>query len=295
MNSKGLHIWPRGAHFLMALADLTNSFTGTLYLPDGSAPLDHIPGIETVSTFDDLATSPEKVKEYIQANYPDVEELIPDYVEQLTSRGHSYLATVRASHWHAGSSALVFGDAAHGIVPFFGQGMNLGLESATILDKMLTIKNGGADKKVQHLSHKDLGEVFAAFEAYHHPSSDAIADMAIENFTEMAYKVGLPEFLQRKAMERAAEAVAPKAFRSRYYMVTKTLIPYKVVQEAGDKIDNVVTSLLAMYAAKGITSDFDSKVTKEDVEAAAAKELAPYLAKFGVAVGEPLRDYYPRA
>ena len=295
MNSKGLHIWPRGAHFLMALADLTNSFTGTLYLPDGFASLDHIPGIDSVSTFDDLAKSPEKLKEYIRANYPDVEELVPDYVEQLTSRGHSYLATVRSSHWHSGSSALVFGDAAHGIVPFFGQGMNLGLESATILDKMLTIKNGGADKKVQQLSHKALGEVFAAFEEYHHPSSDAIADMAIENFTEMAYKVGLPEFLQRKAMERAAESAAPKAFRSRYYMVTKTLIPYKIVKEAGDKIDDVVTSLLATYAAKGVTSDFDGKVTKEDVEAAAAKELAPYLAKYGIAVGEPLRDYYPRA
>ena len=293
INNRGLHIWPRGAHFLMALADLKNTFTGTLYLPDGFASLDHIPGIASVPTFDDLGTDPEKMKEYVRSTYPDVEELIPNYVEQLTSHRHSYLATVRTSNWHAGSSVLVFGDAAHGIVPFFGQGMNLGLESAIILDKLLTIKEQKEGRK--RLSHANLEDVFAAFEAYHHPSSDAIADMAIENFTEMAYKVGLSEFLQRKAMEHAAEAVAPKAFRSRYYMVTKTLIPYCLVKEAGALVDGVVSELLAVYKAKGITSDFGGKVTKEDVEAAAAKELTPFMAKHGIVVGEPLRDYYPRA
>eukprot|EP00758_Cryptobia_borreli_P002615 Tbor_TRINITY_DN3160_c0_g1::TRINITY_DN3160_c0_g1_i1::g.14623::m.14623/K00486/KMO; kynurenine 3-monooxygenase len=290
LNSRGLHIWPRGTHFLMTLPDLTNTFTATLYLPDGSDPLADIPKCP-VPTFEELNNEKDKVEEYFSKTYPDVPALVPDYLEQLCSRKHSPLGTVRCSNWHYKGDAIIFGDAAHGIVPFFGQGMNLGFESTMVLNRFFSLVT--SDGKVQ--SKAQLCEIFAAYEEYHHPSSDAIADMAIENFTEMSYKVGSHEFLKKKAMENAAEAIAPKIFRSRYYMITRTLVPYRLVKEAGVIIDEVVMELLSEYAANGVTepTKFATAITKERVEEISKKKLLPFFQTHGIEVGAPLKEYYP--
>lgn len=279
MNGDALHIWPRGPHFLMGLADQRSTFTGTLYLPDGLAPLTNIPGVESVPTFEQLGSSVDKYKAYIAEHMPDLPALVPDCAEQLASRPHSFLATVRCSHWHYKGKVVLVGDSAHGVVPFFGQGMNLGFESVAVLDKLLT-----------SMGPKNAEAAFRAFTAYHKKSATAIANMAIENFAEMSYKVGQAEFLQRKAIENFIEAKHSTLLRSRYYLITKTLVPYKTAQEAGVLIDKCVTAIVEEMGRKGVKDikDFPDARVVEIINA----NLTPFITERGIQLADPLREYY---
>jgi kynurenine 3-monooxygenase len=286
MDVRGLHIWPRGPAFLMALADKTATFTGTLYLPDGSAPL-NIPGIESMPTFDELGKSREAYEKYITTVYADVPGLVPDYLEQLSSRSHSFLATMRSSHWVYKDQLALLGDAGLGVVPFFGQGMNLGFESLGVLVRFIKIF-GFQDKE-----HR--AKAFAAFARYHQPSANAIADMAIENFTEMSYKVGLPEFIARKQIENAVESMFPSSFRSRYYMVTKTLIPYATVKQAGPHVEKVVDVITAELKKRSLDAGMVMSLPKEIIERAIAEHFTPFIAEHKIKLDQPFMDYYPTA
>lgn len=279
MDSKGLHIWPRGAHFLMALADKNETFTGTLYLPDGSAklPVD----ASAVPTFESLGKDPTKNAQLIAQYYPDVSSIVPDVVQQMTGRDHSFLATLRVTHWHYRGKVCLFGDAGHGVVPFFGQGMNCAFESVTVLYRFLCQYG---------LTKDSLETVFRCYQDYHKRSAVAIADMAIENFAEMSYKVSLPEFLKRKQIENAIEAKYPNLLRSRYWMVTKSLIPYAVVKAAGPYVEECVTQLLDLCQTKQCTVD---ALTEGDVTGIIRRVLTPFLAKNGVRMGDSDTEYYP--
>lgn len=280
MEQRGLHIWPRGAHFLMALADKQETFTGTLYLPDGSADL-KVP-TTGVPTFDELAGKVAKYEEYIKTYYPDVPELVKDYKEQFSSRAHSLLATLRTTHWSYKGKAVVLGDAGHGVVPFFGQGMNLGFESITVLNRFMNQFGCRPDT---------LEKVFNAYHTFHHASAVAIADMAIENLTEMSYKVSLPEFLKRKQVENTIEAKFPKVFRSRYYMVTKTLIPYALVKAAGPIVDTCVSEILALCDKKKCNVD---ALTNEEMLDSVNRHVTVFFTKHNIEIGNTLREYYPK-
>jgi kynurenine 3-monooxygenase len=279
MNQRGLHIWPRGAHFLMALADKNETFTGTLYLPDGSATL-AVPS-DGVPTFDELQGDPAKYEALIAKYYPDVPKLVPDYKQQLSSRGHGFLATLRTSHWHYKGQVCLFGDAAHGVVPFFGQGMNLAFESVVVLNRFIS----------QHgLSKEGLETAFQRFYDHHYSSAVSIANMAIENFTEMSFKVSQAEFLKRKQIENAVESKFPKLLRSRYYMVTKTLIPYRLVQAAGPRVEACIDDLQVLCAAKNTTID---QLPDAAVTAVIDKHLTPFFKEHRIVVGDTSVEYYP--
>jgi kynurenine 3-monooxygenase len=151
--------------------------------------------------------------------FPDAMPLIPDFAEQLMSAPLGRMVTVRAWPWSRGS-ALLLGDAAHAIVPFFGQGMNAGFEDCTVLMAVL-------DRVPQ------WERAFAEFSSARKPDADAIADLAVENFVEMRDKVADPEFLLWKEVETELSRRFPGEYLSRYQLVTFTRVPYHVAQEAG--------------------------------------------------------------
>jgi kynurenine 3-monooxygenase len=210
IQKNAVHLWPRGHVLLLALANLDGSFTATLYLP-----------MEGASSFRELDTA-EKVRELFERQFPDAIPLIPDLANRFLENPTGSLATVRCSPWHAGGRVALIGDAAHTIVPLFGQGMNCGFEDCTVLDELLA--RHGRD---------DWDTVFAEFARDRKPQADAIADMSIENFVEIRDRVADARFLLRKEVERRLERDRPGEYRSRYSMVMFGDVPYRTAREAG--------------------------------------------------------------
>jgi kynurenine 3-monooxygenase len=225
MAGHALHIWPRGDHFLMGLANLDGSFTGTIYLPwEGDV------GFEELS-------DKGSVRAFFETYYRDAIPLLgEDFEDEFLQNPNGKLGTVRCKPWHIITSkelaerVLLVGDAAHGIVPFFGQGLNCGFEDCVVLDELLS-------------THDSLDRVFSAFFSSRKPNTDAIADMALENFVEMRDKVGDEHFLLQKTVEHRLENELTDIYRSRYAMVMYSAIPYSVAYEVGEHQQEVLDEL----------------------------------------------------
>jgi kynurenine 3-monooxygenase len=225
LDQKALHIWPRGSHMMMALANLDGSFTVTLYLPKHGKV-----------SFDAIKTRAD-IEELFQQEFPDAIPMMPDYVHDFESNPQGNLGTVRCSGWVTDDCVALMGDAAHAIVPFFGQGMNSGFEDCTTFLQILDTNSG------------DWTKSFADYDRTQRPNANAIADMALENWREMSEKVGDAEFLKRKKIESLLEKKFPQLFKSRYGMVTYTLIPYHLVQKAGLLQDEILAELMTGLAS----------------------------------------------
>lgn len=191
-----LHIWPRGEFMLIALPNTDASFTATLFLA-----LTGSPGFDTIG--------PAEIESFFATQFPDALSLIEAIREQFERNAVGELGTVRCNRWHAGNCLLI-GDAAHAIVPFHGQGMNAAFEDVTALDEMLEESRNG---------ESDWPEFFAEFERRRLDNTNAIADMAIENYEEMRDTVRDPRFLLRRELALELERRFPAQFASRYSMV----------------------------------------------------------------------------
>ena len=216
MHREALHIWPRGKFMLIALPNLDGSFTCTLFLPFEGSP-----------SFAELKTESD-AENFFARYFPDALPLIPGLAAQFIAAALGRMVTVRAWPWSAGS-ALVIGDAAHAIVPFFGQGMNAGFEDVTLLTQRLT---------------GDWSRDFRAFAEARKPDADAIADLAIENFVEMRDKVADPGFLRLREIEHELQDRMPGRYLTRYQLVTFTRLPYRLALEAG-KIQSGILNEIA--------------------------------------------------
>ncbi|MFU8804109.1 MAG: FAD-dependent oxidoreductase [Bradymonadaceae bacterium] len=253
MAGHALHIWPRGHHFLMGLANLDGSFTGTLYLP-----------LEGPDSFERLKT-PHDVEVFFRTHYPDAIPLLGDFIDDFWAHPVGSLGTVRAAPWHLDGRVLLVGDAAHGIVPFFGQGLNSGFEDCSVLNDLLN-------------EHDSLDAVFETFSRTRKPDADAIADMALENFVEMSEKVGLPGFLMRKKVEAILERELGPLYRSRYAMVMYSHIPYHVAFEIGEVQKEILVELSRDLEAP---EDVDIDAARRLIES----RLQPLYERFGVDLG----------
>jgi kynurenine 3-monooxygenase len=162
------------------------------------------------------------VTELFKQQFADAVPLIEDLVGSWNRNPVSILGTVRCKHWHDRGNLLLIGDAAHAVVPFHGQGMNLAFEDCVILDQVLENRNA------------DWETVFRVFETEQIANANAIADMALENYVEMRDTVRDPKYLLRKELSFALERRLPNRFIPRYSMIMfHDEIPYSVAQERG--------------------------------------------------------------
>jgi kynurenine 3-monooxygenase len=204
---------------LIALPNIDGSFGCILFLPS-----------EGSNSFETLQT-PEKVDDFFERNFPDAIGLMPSLSENFFANPTGSMVTIKCMPWHQDGHSLLLGDAAHAIVPFFGQGLNCAFEDVTVLLDLLDRQRA------------DWGSVFTEFERHRKPNTDAIADLALENFIEMRDKVGDPNFLLRKKVELALEARFPGTFIPKYAMVTFHRIPYSVAMSRGRIQDRILEKL----------------------------------------------------
>lgn len=221
IDPNALHIWPRGEFMLIALANPTGDFTMTLFAPS-----------EGADSFADL-TEPAAVQVFFEREFRDVAALVPDLTEQFFANPTGKLATMRTSGWSLDDRMVVVGDAAHAIVPFHGQGMNLAMESARAL-------------ALQLAAHpNDVAAAFTAFEVDRKPNADAIADMALGNYIEMRAGVVDPDYVMKRALALELEKRHPDQISPRYNMVMFSTMPYAEVRRRAEQQAEVLTSLIA--------------------------------------------------
>ncbi len=232
IEKNALHIWPRGKYMLIALPNEDGSFTCTLFFPFEGEP-----------SFSTLKT-PEQVKEFFKSIFPDAVPLMPTLTEDYFANPTASLVTVKCFPWSAGGKMTLIGDAAHALVPFFGQGMNCGFEDCTVLDKLI-------DKHSENWP-----AIFKEFEANRKPDTDAIADLAIANFVEMRDKVADPDFLLRKKIEARFTNRHPEKWLPLYSMVTFSHMPYAQALAEGVRQEKIMDKVMAM---ENIEARWDSE------------------------------------
>ncbi len=229
MERNALHIWPRGKFMLIALPNFDGSFTCTLFMP-----------YKGDSSFETLA-DPGAVTTFFKTYFPDAP--IEDLEKTFTENPTGSMVTVRTDRWHYEGNAFVAGDAAHAIVPFFGQGMNCGFEDLTEFERQGGFKNPSK-------------ELLATWAQARKPNADAIADMAIENFTEMRDLVADPVFLKKKEIEKRIEReLTDDQYVSRYRLVSFSRTPYLHAYEVGELQKKLLADLYEkLDASKNVAS-----------------------------------------
>jgi kynurenine 3-monooxygenase len=219
LEKNSLHIWPRESFMLIALPNPDASFTCTLFFP-----------FEGQTSFNALKTK-EEVESFLKETFPDAFGLMENPVESFLSSPPSSLVTVKCFPWTR-NKTLVIGDAAHGIVPFFGQGMNAGFEDCRIFNQLL---DQASDWKV----------LFSQFQKQRKPDTDAIADLALDNFIEMRDLVGDPKFLLRKKIEAKLNQLFPDKWIPLYTMVTfRDDIRYSDAYSTGQKQKRIMDEVM---------------------------------------------------
>jgi kynurenine 3-monooxygenase len=215
-----LHIWPRGDSMMIALPNLDGSYTCTLFWPKSG------PG-----GLNSLRTPPEIVS-FFEQNYPDAVPLMPDLVEDYRTNPVGSLVTVRCRPWVSGRVALV-GDAAHAIVPFYGQGANAAMEDCVELVRCFDEARG------------DWPAALAQYQKQRKPNTDAIADYALQNFVEMRDSVGSSVFRAKTALRHALERASGGRYTSRYELVSFSTVPYADIAPRLQRQDRVLAAMLA--------------------------------------------------
>jgi len=219
IHPNSLHIWPRGNFMLIALPNRDGSFTVTLFMPN-EGPI----SFESIKTVDALI-------QFFKSQFNDASELIEHLSNAYFDNPTGHLATVRCAPWHYKDQALILGDAAHAVVPFHGQGMNCGFEDISQLDALIDQNEG------------DWSTIFAETDRLRKSNADAIADMAIENYTEMRDSVRDQRFLLKKAIAFELEQRWPTQFIPRYSMVMFHRLPYAEAQSRGRIQDEILNTL----------------------------------------------------
>ena len=205
LDSSALHIWPRGEFMLIALPNMDKSFTCTLFLPT-----------EGKRSFKSLRT-PELVTEFFHTYFEDVLPLVENFPNTFFDNPTGKLATVYTDEWQYNNQYCLIGDAAHAVVPFFGQGMNASFEDCEVLMQCLDEAQGNWEG------------VCEKYSSVRKADGDAIAKMAIENYVEMRDLVTRKEFIQQKEIANILMERFPDRFIPRYNMVSFTSIPYSEV------------------------------------------------------------------
>lgn len=222
MAKDALHIWPRGGFMMIALPNIDGSYTCTLFWPT-----------EGPVSFDAVKTEAE-IKRVFERNFPDAVPLMPRLVEDFQANPTSSLVTVRCAPWYYRDKVVLLGDAAHAVVPFYGQGMNASFEDCTVLNACIQ----------QHAP--DWERAFSTYHELRKENVDTLADLALGNFIEMRDHVGSSRFLLNKKLERTLARVLPGWFVPLYTMVTFSRIPYAEAVRRSKKQNRIVGLVLGL-------------------------------------------------
>jgi kynurenine 3-monooxygenase len=225
IEKNALHIWPRKDFMMIALPNLDGTFTCTLFMA--------FEGGE--NSFAALKTD-DDVMRFFEREFPDAIPLMPTLLEDWNENPTSSLVTVRCSPYHHGDQVMILGDAAHAIVPFYGQGMNAAFEDCFLIDQLVE----------KHAP--SWGRIGEEFSATRKDDADAIADLALYNFVEMRDKVANPAFLWRKKIEKVLHKIAPKWWIPLYTMVTFSNMPYAEAKSRAARQDRLLTLGLIVLA-----------------------------------------------
>ena len=222
MEKNALHIWPRKSFMMIALPNPDGSFTCTLFW--------EFKGPRSFAS----VTSDEDVRRFFEEEFPDAVPLMPALLEEYRENPTGSLVTVRCAPWCYQDKIALVGDAAHAVVPFYGQGMNAAFEDCVVLDECLA---QFAD---------DRGRAFAEYYARRKVNADALADLAIANFIEMRDKTASKTFRAKKKLDHFLEGVLPGIYLPLYTMVTFTRIPYAKAARRARIQDIIVYSTLVI-------------------------------------------------
>mmetsp|Transcript_21906 Transcript_21906/g.26648 ORF Transcript_21906/g.26648 Transcript_21906/m.26648 type:complete len:491 (-) Transcript_21906:1338-2810(-) len=220
---EALHIWPRDEFMMIGLPNGDKSFTCTIFAPMEST--EDVPGLL------DLKKDNE-IKQYFGENFPDVTTVIPDFVEQFQRNPSCRLVSVSAKPWNLDDRILLLGDAAHAMVPFYGQGMNCGFEDVLEFDETLKICGN------------DLSKAVPRFAQVRRERANACRKLSYGNYIEMRSHTGSKLFLMRKKFEGILNWLFPKTWIPLYKMVTFTRIPYDQVIERSKAQDRILNNLI---------------------------------------------------
>ncbi|HEY5692065.1 MAG TPA: NAD(P)/FAD-dependent oxidoreductase [Cyclobacteriaceae bacterium] len=246
LQRNALHIWPRESFMLIALPNPDATFTCTLFLPaKGEVSFKKLKKKEDINIF-------------FQTHFADAVPLMPTLIEDFRDNTMASLVTIRTYPWVANNTFLI-GDAAHGIVPFYGQGMNAGFEDCFVLNELL-------DKY-----HDDWSKVLPEFQELRKPDNDAIAQLALDNFVEMRDLVADDEFLLRKRIESRLHEMYPKDWIPLYSMVTfKEDMRYSEALAKGKLQQQVMDEVMSRPDIETNWEQLDLKKIVEKLEAKSA-------------------------
>ncbi|MCB9183079.1 MAG: FAD-dependent monooxygenase [Flavobacteriales bacterium] len=239
MDPHCLHIWPRRWFMMMGLANQDGGFTGTLFMPhEGEFSFDRI-------------TDEKDLMRFFEEHFRDAIPMLPDLAEQYFRNPQSNLAIIRCAPWTYGGKVALIGDAAHAIVPFYGEGMNAGYEDCKVLNDLLNVH--GDD---------NWSAVLDAYGKARKPNGDAIADLSMRNFVEMRDLVADPRFILRKKIEGRLQQRHPDKWLPLYSQVKFSDIGYLDAWNEGLRHDRIMEEVLAM---PGIEEKWESEEVERKV------------------------------
>lgn len=220
IEKEALHIWPRKNYMLIALPNIDGSFTLTLFFPFNGEP-----------SFASVQND-EEIIQFFESQFGDAKKIMPQFLEEYKTNPTASLVTVKTNIWVYQSKSLLIGDAAHAIVPFYGQGMNAGFEDCAVLMDIIE-KNEESNWETILQEYQNARKI----------NGDAVAQLALNNFIEMRDLVADPIFLERKKIEKEIGLRYPKEYLSVYEMVSFSHTPYSVAlgtAQAQEKLYNQI-------------------------------------------------------
>ena len=251
IEKNALHIWPRHKFMMIALPNFDGSFTCTLFLAH-----------KAENSFEEISrrsaqinadqnnsknprhlreSAANAVLEFFKREFPDAVPLMPTLTDDFFHNPVGNLGTIKCFPWNVGGKALLLGDSAHAVVPFYGQGMNCAFEDVRVLDQLVD----KSDRTASAGGQFDWELIFEEYGKLRKANTDAIADMAEENFYEMRDATADPVFVRKRELETKLEQTYPDYF-SKYSMVTfREDLPYSVAKEKGNAQDRLLMEICA--------------------------------------------------
>lgn len=238
LDKHSFHIWPRGKFMLIAMPNLDGSFTCTLFMP-----------FEGEISFKKI-TSEAESENFFSTHFPDIKDEISNLSHDFFKNPTSALVTIKCFPWTFNDKVALVGDAAHAVVPFYGQGMNAGFEDISVL------------KHLEEDYKDDWAKIFKEYQQKRKPNTDAIAELSYRNFTEMSSKTANEKFLLRKKIEKRFAEKHPEKWMTVYSMVTFSDIPYSEALKLGDEQAVIMDEIMKL---DNIFEIWDSETVEEKI------------------------------